>query len=53
VVSHALQTVKELCSEAIWMHKGQLQMSGEPDEVIKAYTHFLKVGETAVALEDV
>ena len=53
LVSHALQTVKELCSDAIWMHKGQLKMRGEPDDVIKAYTHFLKVGDTAVALEDV
>ncbi len=53
IVTHALQTVKELCSDAIWMNKGLLQMRGQPDDVIKAYTHFLKVGETAVALEDV
>jgi ABC-type polysaccharide/polyol phosphate transport system ATPase subunit len=52
VVSHALGTIKELCDEAIWLHKGELIRRGEPDEIIAAYTKFLQVGEDAITLED-
>jgi ABC-type polysaccharide/polyol phosphate transport system ATPase subunit len=52
VVSHALGTIKELCDEAIWLHKGKLIRRGEPDEIISAYTKFLQVGEDALTLED-
>jgi ABC-type polysaccharide/polyol phosphate transport system ATPase subunit len=52
VVSHALGTIKELCDEAIWLHKGKLVGRGTPDEMIAAYTRFLQVGEDAITLED-
>ena len=52
VVSHALGTIKELCDETIWLHKGKLVGQGTPDEMIEAYTKFLKVGEDAFTLED-
>jgi ABC-type polysaccharide/polyol phosphate transport system ATPase subunit len=52
LVSHALATVRELCDEVIWMHAGELLLRDEPETVIKAYTRFLEVGETQVALED-
>ena len=52
LVSHALGNIKSLCEEAIWMHKGRLLMQGPSDEVVAAYTHFLKVGETPTSLED-
>jgi ABC-type polysaccharide/polyol phosphate transport system ATPase subunit len=52
LVSHALGSIKELCNQAIWLHKGQLVLQGTPDEVIAAYTKFLKVGEDALSLED-
>ena len=52
VVSHALGTIKELCDETIWLHKGKLVGRGTPDEMIKAYTKFLNVGEDAFTLED-
>jgi ABC-type polysaccharide/polyol phosphate transport system ATPase subunit len=52
VVSHALGTIKELCDEAIWLHKGALVQRGEPAAIIDAYTRFLKVGEDAFTLED-
>ena len=38
---------------AIWMHKGELRMWGEPQAVIDAYTAFLEVGEDALTMEDV
>jgi ABC-2 type transport system ATP-binding protein/teichoic acid transport system ATP-binding protein len=52
LVSHALASVKDLCSDAIWMHKGRLMMRGKPDDVVAAYNKFLKVGEDAFTLED-
>ena len=53
LVSHALGTIKELCDQAIWMHKGELRMWDDPDAVIDAYTDFLEVKQDAVTLEDV
>ncbi|MEA2469591.1 MAG: teichoic acid transport system ATP-binding protein [Thermoleophilaceae bacterium] len=52
LVSHALGTINDLCDAAVWMHKGELQMNGEPQAVIDAYTQFLEVGEDALTMED-
>jgi len=53
LVSHALKSVRELCDEAIWIHRGELRMADEPGAVVDAYTSFLDVGEDAVTTEDV
>jgi ABC-type polysaccharide/polyol phosphate transport system ATPase subunit len=53
LVSHALGTIKELCDEVLWMHKGEARMYGGAEEVVDAYTEFLDVGQDAVTLEDV
>jgi teichoic acid transport system ATP-binding protein len=53
LVSHALGSIKELCDQAIWIHKGELRMWDEPDNVVDAYTEFLEVGEDAFTMEDV
>ena len=53
LVSHALGTIADLCDRAVWMHSGELQMEGEPEAVIDAYTQFLEVGEDALTMEDV
>jgi ABC-type polysaccharide/polyol phosphate transport system ATPase subunit len=52
LVSHALGTIKEMCDEAVWLHKGALLRQGPPEEIIGAYTRFLEVGEDAMVLED-
>jgi ABC-type polysaccharide/polyol phosphate transport system ATPase subunit len=52
IVSHALGTIRELCTDIVWMHKGRMVMWGEPETVIAEYTRFMDVGETNVALED-
>jgi len=52
LVSHALGSVKDLCSHTIWLHKGRLMMHDETATVIEQYNRFLKVGETAFTLED-
>lgn len=53
LVSHALGTIKDMCTEAIWLHKGQLIQRGHPDDIVAAYTKFLEVGEDALTLEDI
>jgi ABC-type polysaccharide/polyol phosphate transport system ATPase subunit len=53
IVSHALKNLRNLCSEIIWLHNGQIAMQDDPDTVIEAYTRFLDVGESELALEDV
>ena len=52
LVSHSLGSIKELCDEVIWLHKGRLMMHASPDECIDAYTKFLHVGETAFTMDD-
>jgi ABC-type polysaccharide/polyol phosphate transport system ATPase subunit len=52
VVSHALKTIRKLCDEVVWLHEGQITMRDKPGAVIKAYTRFLDVGESDLALED-
>jgi ABC-type polysaccharide/polyol phosphate transport system ATPase subunit len=52
LVSHSMSSVRDLCKDVIWMHRGRLMMRGAPGEVIEAYTKFLKVGEEAFTLED-
>jgi ABC-type polysaccharide/polyol phosphate transport system ATPase subunit len=52
LVSHALASITDLCNDAIWLNKGTLMMRGEPSDVVKEYTRFVKVGESAYTLED-
>jgi teichoic acid transport system ATP-binding protein len=53
LVSHSMGSIKDLCDEAVWMHKGELRRWGETDEVVDAYTAFLDVGDDALTMEDV
>jgi ABC-type polysaccharide/polyol phosphate transport system ATPase subunit len=52
IVSHALRSIRQLCNQVLWMHKGEVAMFGDADGVIDAYSRFMDVGETDVALED-
>jgi lipopolysaccharide transport system ATP-binding protein/teichoic acid transport system ATP-binding protein len=52
LVSHALGSIEELCDSALWMHKGERVMYGDPREIIEAYTKFLDVGEDALTMEE-
>lgn len=52
LVSHALQSITDLCNDAIWLNKGTMMMRGEPADVVKEYTKFVRVGESAYTLED-
>ncbi len=37
IVSHSLDMIKKLCTRAIWIYKGHVQMDGEPGYVIDHY----------------
>lgn len=37
IVSHSLEVVKNLCSRAIWIYKGNVKMDGDPPYVIAEY----------------
>ncbi len=53
LVSHALGSIQELCTEAVWIHAGELKLQDDPETVVAAYTRFLGIGDTDTALEDV
>lgn len=36
-VTHSLDSVKELCNRAIWLHNGEIRTDGKPEEVIEEY----------------
>lgn len=40
LVSHSLDTIKEMTSRTIWLDKGDLIMDGPSDDVTRAYWHF-------------
>jgi ABC-type polysaccharide/polyol phosphate transport system ATPase subunit len=52
VVSHALGTIQELCTDVVWLDHGNLIKTGKPDEIVAAYTKFLHVGNIASVMED-
>lgn len=53
LVSHAMATLREMCNDIAWLHKGKLVQRGEPNATIDAYQEFLKVGKSAAIDEDV
>ena len=43
IVSHSLDTVKELCDEVIWLNDGEVVKVGKPNEIIKEYEKFMEI----------
>lgn len=42
IVSHASETLINLCTSIMWMHDGELKMIGEPAAVLAAYEEFME-----------
>ena len=42
IVSHSLETIKELCDEVLWLNEGEVMMKGPASEVIPKYEEFMK-----------
>jgi ABC-2 type transport system ATP-binding protein/teichoic acid transport system ATP-binding protein len=45
LVSHRLRVIRELCTEAVWLHKGRVEKIGTPESVIKAYKQAVRAGK--------
>ncbi len=43
IVSHSLNTVKDLCTRAIWIYKGEFRLDGDPTYVIDEYLKQVKL----------
>ena len=41
IVSHSMETLKDLCDEILWLHEGEVRMHGETASVLKAYEEFM------------
>jgi ABC-type polysaccharide/polyol phosphate transport system ATPase subunit len=52
VVSHGSNTIKDLCSDAIWLDHGNLMLHGEVNTVVNEYLDFMKVERKASAATD-
>ena len=46
IVSHTLNTIKELCNEVLWLDTGKVVMKGKPDDVIPKYNEFMNISKT-------
>ncbi len=53
VVSHALNTLIELCDDAIWLEDGKFVMRGKPRDVIKAYLISMDIDPSSVVMDDI
>lgn len=42
IVSHSVQTLKELCNRVLWLHAGEVMRLGDPDTVLQEYGSFMK-----------
>jgi ABC-type polysaccharide/polyol phosphate transport system ATPase subunit len=43
IVSHSLDTIRNLCDEVLWLHNGEIKKIGEPDSVIEEYKEFMQI----------
>lgn len=41
IVSHSIETLKELCDRVMWMHDGEIRKIGEPEAVLEEYKQFM------------
>lgn len=42
IVSHNIETLKDLCDHVMWIHEGEIVENGEPEEVLKKYLAFMR-----------
>ena len=42
IVSHSIETLKQICDTVMWMHEGQIKRIGDPDEVLDEYVAFME-----------
>ncbi|WP_295016615.1 ABC transporter ATP-binding protein [uncultured Micrococcus sp.] len=43
LVSHSLDTIRQMCSRVLWLERGVLSFDGSPDEVTQTYSRYTKL----------
>lgn len=43
IVSHSMETLREMCDRVMWMHDGEVVEIGEPESVLDKYGEFMKM----------
>jgi lipopolysaccharide transport system ATP-binding protein len=51
IVSHSMQSVRELCNRCLWMDEGKIVQDGSPEEVTKAYVEAVRSVDEAALIE--
>lgn len=41
IVSHAMETLRDLCDDILWLHEGEVKMYGGAEEVLTEYETFM------------
>ena len=41
IVSHSIDTLKNLCDKIMWIHDGQMKEIGEPKKILDDYLKFM------------
>ena len=44
MISHSIETLRSMCDRIIWLHQGEIKMTGKPDEVLDKYNEFMVSG---------
>lgn len=53
LVSHGLAVVSEMATDALWLDHGRVMGQGDPRDVVKEYTDFVKAGSSAAVTDDI
>jgi len=51
IVSHGMQSVKDICNRCLWMENGHVVMDGSPEAVTKAYIDSVRAADEALLME--
>lgn len=51
VVSHSMQSVRDICNRCLWMEDGRVTMDGPPDAVTRAYIDAVRSVDEAQLME--
>lgn len=47
IVSHSMQSIRELCNRCLWLDQGKLVMDGPPEQVTRAYLESVREADEA------
>jgi lipopolysaccharide transport system ATP-binding protein len=51
IVSHGMQSIKDICNRCLWMENGRVIMDGSPEEVTTAYIDSVRAADEALLME--